>query len=263
MNKKTMILLIPMLFLATCCYAETDKNVSSKIAAEKTPSEAEYWVIRSQALTELIPFLTIMRTEARNYYNMLTDYLEHIGKGEEFLKSGIKGSDSPAEYVKAMGNAEAFAEENVELPEKPMTWDQIVELAMEFVRQEGHIPTDVEGAEEIDMIKKICQQKRKHGIKVRDELREIAQNCMDIKAYLDSIDQYDAFLKYAPYKKAQEEEARKERMQKNREKLVAKGRARREQEKQNIWQERQNRLKNSYYRGRYYRGRYDRGRYRR
>jgi hypothetical protein len=256
-EKKKIFILVLTLFVATCVAAETDKNASSEKdaekAGEKDQSKVEYWVIRSQALTELTPFLTKTRTEAKGHYNILTDYLKHIEKGQEFLDSNIKGSSSPAEYAKAIGKSEEFVEKNIELPDKPMTWTQLVEMAMEFIRQEGHIPTDIKDAEELEMFKKICQQKEIYGRKVRDELRGLAQNCMDMKAYLESIDQFEPFLKYARYQKEEKAKARKERMQKGREQLAAKERRRREQKKQNIWQERQNRLGNNYYRGRSYR----------
>ncbi len=256
MQKKIFIFVLTI-FVATCVAAETDKNASSEKDAEKAiekdQSKVEYWVIRSQALTELTPFLTKTRTAAKGHYNMLTDYLKFIGKGQEFLNSGIKSSLNPAEYAKAIGKSEEFVEKNIELPDKPMTWTQLVELAMEFIKQEGHIPTDIKDAEELEMFKKICQQKERYGRKVRDELRGIAQNCMDMKAYLESIDQFDAFLKYARYQKAEKEKARKEQMQKRREEHAAKARDRREQEKQNIWQARQNRLRNNYNRGKNYR----------
>ncbi len=156
--KKKMFIFVLTLFAATSFAAETDKNASSEKAAEKDLSQVEYWVIRSQALTELTPFLTKTRTEAKGHYNMLTDYLKYIGKGQEFLESDIKGSSSPAEYAKAIGKSEEFVEKNIELPDKPMTWTQLIELAMEFIRQEGHIPTDIKDAEELEMFKKICQQ---------------------------------------------------------------------------------------------------------
>ena len=261
MQKKLFIFMLTLV-AATCFAAETDKGTSSETDAEKITekdmAQPEYWVIRSQALTELIPFLAKTRTEARSHYNMLTDYLKHIGKGQEFLDSGIKSSFSPAEYAKAIGKSEEFVEKNIELPDKPMTWDQLIELAMEFVRQEGHIPTDIKDAEELDRFRKICQQKEKYGRKIRDELRKIAQDCMNMKAYLESIDQFDAFLKYTRYQKEEKARARKKGAKEGREEMAAKERRRRELEKKNIWLERQNRLRSNYYRGRNYRGRYER-----
>ncbi len=251
MYKKTTVFLILTLFVTTCFAIAADKDDSARADVQETSSDAEYWVMRSQALTELIPFLTRSRTEAKGHYKVLTDYLKYIEKGQEFLRSNITSSFNPAEYAKAIGKTEEFVEKNIELPEKPWTWEQLVEFAIEFIKQEGYIPTDVKGADEIEMIKKICRQKAKYGRKVRDELRNIAQNCMDMKAYLESIDQFDAFLKYARYQKEEKENAKKKRMQEGNEAKAAAERARREDRKRNEWQERQERLDNRYYRGKY------------
>ncbi|MCJ7540013.1 MAG: hypothetical protein MUO88_10170, partial [Desulfobacterales bacterium] len=238
-----------------------------KVGDDKYVSEEDYWVIRSQALTELIPFLTHTRTEAKGHYKALTDYIKHIGKGQDFLDSGIKGSSSPAEYAKLIGKAEEFEKNNIELPEKYMTWDQLVELAMEFVMNEGYVPTDVNGPEEIEMFKQICEQKEKYGKKVQTDLRKIAQDCMDMKAYLDSINEFEACVKYTRYQKEQKQKARAEEMEGRREDRAAVERSKREtelEERQDLKDarrktaaadrrliERQRRLGHTYYRGRY------------
>ena len=248
---KKMLIVVIMSTLVAVSFAEETAKTESK---DKIQAQADYWVIRSQALTELVPFLTKTRTEARGHYTALTDYLRDIGKGQEFLASGIKSSLSPAEYAQAIGKSEEFVEKNIELPDKPMTWDQLVDLAMEFVKQEGHIPTDVDSAEEIEMIKKVCQQKEKYGRKVRDELRKIAQDCLDMKAYLESIDQFEAGKKYTRYKMEEAAKAKTERLQQGREERAARDRVRREN--QQVWKQRQKHLSNRYYRNRPYRRTY-------
>jgi hypothetical protein len=258
MIKKMLIVVIMSTLVAVSFAEETEKTESkseSKAIVGSTSDaiaeQAEYWIIRSQALTELVPFLTKIRTEARGHYRALTDYLKYIGKGQEFLHSGIKASSSPAEYAKAIGKSEEFVEKNIELPDKPMTWGQLVEWAMEFVKQEGYIPTDVESTEEIEMIKKTCEQKEKYGKKVRDELRKIAQDCMDMKAYLESIDQFEACVKWARYQKEEAAKAKTERLQQGREQRAARDRDRRET--QHVWKQRQKHLGTRYYHNRPYR----------
>lgn len=256
MNKKTSIFLISIVFAATCFAADGD-TAGVALPGKDT---SEYWIIRSQALTELTPFLTRSRTEAKGYYNALTDFLKSIEKGKEFAKSNIKAHLNPADYAKAIGKTERFVEKNIDLPTKPMTWEQLVDFAMGFVLQEGYIPTDVSDNKEIKLIKKICQQKEKYGRKVRDELRKIAQNCMDMKAYLESIDQFEAGKRYTQYQKEEKEKARIKKAKEGKEGLAAKERRRRELHRKNEWQERQKRLKDHYYGGRYYRGRHYRTR---
>lgn len=259
--QKKMFIFVLTLFVATCFAADSDntgpvlpgKDTKNTDPAPVLPGKdtAEYWVIRSQALTELTPFMTRIRTETKGHYKDLTDYLKYIGKGHEFAQSGIKAHFSPAEYAKAIGKTEQFIEKNIELPNKPWTWEQLVKWAMEFVLQEGYIPTDVSGAEEIEMIKKVCQQKEKYGRKVRDELRKIAQDCLDMKAYLESIDQFETGKRYIHYQKEEEEKARMQRAKEGKEDLAREERRRREEKREDVWNERQTRIANRYQRRMY------------
>ncbi len=246
MINRTIVLMGVMFFAATCFGAETNNEKTNPVK-QLDKKSAEYWIVRSQAMTELVPFLTITRTEAKGHYTALTDYLVHVGKGKEFARSGIKASFSPAKYAKAIGKTEDFVEKNIELPDKPFTWDQLVEFAMEFVMEEGYIPTDVDGKKEIEMIKKICRQKEKYGKKVRDELRKVAQECMNMKAYMESIDQFEECIKYSRYQEAEKERAKKERQRQGKDELAARERVRRENQKQNEWRDRQNRIRDRYY----------------
>ncbi len=236
MYKKTITIMILTICVGISFAAENGGDDPiyelKKIGDDKYVSVEDYLVIRSQALTELIPFLTRTRAEAKGHYKALTDYLKHIGKGQDFLDSSITGSSSPAEYVKLIGKAEEFEKNKIKLPEKYMTWDQLLDLAMEFVTNEGYVPTDVEGPEEIDMFKQICERKAKYGKKVQTDLRKIAQDCMDMKAYLDSIKKFEACVKYTRYQKEQKEQAKKEEMERRREEQIAKGRDKREIEKE-------------------------------
>jgi hypothetical protein len=284
--KDSLMILIVIFFTATCIASEPNEPESlqsersqaaepESVKAEPVanipesthslkdidPDSIEYWLIRSQALTELVPFLTITRTEAKGHYNKLISYLEAKDMLRDFAQSGIKGSDSPAAYARAVGKADDFAEKNLSLPEKPRTWPEVLEWAMEYVVQEGYMPTDVSGDEELDMIKKICEQKEKYGRKVRDELRKVAQDCMDMKAYLDSKGQFDIFMKYVRYQKEQDTLARLARSRAGKDQLAAMERERREGQKYNIWQERQDRLSTRYYGDRIYRGGSSRYRY--
>ncbi len=208
----------------------------------------EYWMIRSQALTELSPFLSRARREAKSHYYALTKYIKYTGKGQAFLDSGITVPYNPAEYAKAIGKSEDFVAKNIELPERPMPWEEFVEWAMEFVLNEGYVPAGADGDEEVKMIKNICKQKEAYTKKIRKGLQEVAQNCMEMKAYLESIDQFEACKKYTRYQKEEKDKARRERSKEGRQELAANERARREMEKTNKWAEKQTRIANQYQR---------------
>jgi hypothetical protein len=244
MFSRISIVLIVMAFTSTCFAAGSD---SGDLKLPEKDS-LEYWMVRSQALTELSPFLARTRREAKSDYYALTDYIKYIGKGQEFIDSGINVPFSPAEYAKAIGKSEDFVAKNIELPQKPITWEELVEWAMEFVLDEGFVPLDTESKEEIELIKSICKQKEVYAKKVRKGLRGVAQDCMEMKAYLESIDQFEACIKYTRYQKEEKVKARKERSKEGREKLAANERSRRERQKQNEWREKQTRIANSYQR---------------
>jgi hypothetical protein len=271
MCKKTITIMILTICVGISFAAENggdDIAYELKKVGDNYVSVEEYWVIKSQALTELIPFLTRTRSEAKGHYKALTDYIKHIGKGRDFLDSGITGPSSPAEYARVTGKAEEFEKNNVKLPEKWMTWDQLAELAMEFVVNEGYAPTDVNGPEEIEMFKQICDRKEKYGKKVQTDFQKIAQSCMDMKAYLDSIDQFEAGVKYTRYLKEEKEKASAEDMKYRREQRAAVASSKRETKierreslkerrrerafNDRMYAERRKRLSHTYYRG-YYR----------
>jgi len=271
MCKKTITIMILTICVGISFAAEKggdDSGYELKKVGDNYVSVEEYWVIRSQASTELIPFLTRLRREARGYYKSLTDYIKHIGKGQDFLDTHITGPSGPADYARLTGKAEEFEKKNIKLPEKWNTWDQLVDLAMEFVLYEGFEPTDVNGSEEIEMFKQICERKEKYGKKVQTDFQKIAQSCMDMKAYLDSIDQFEAGVKYTRYLKEEKEKARAEDMKYRREQRTAVARSKRETKierreslkerrrerafNDRMYAERRKRLSHTYYRG-YYR----------
>jgi len=274
MCKITIIIMILTVCAGISFAAETDVNslITSKKVGDMYVSVEDYWVIRSHALTELIPFLTSTRREAKGYYKALTDYIKYIGKGQDYLDGHIKGPSSPAEYARLTGKAEDFAKKDIKLPEKFMTWDQLVELAMEFSLNEGYVPTDVTGPEEVVMIQQICDQKERYGKKVQVDLRKTVQDCLDLKAFLDSIDQFEACVKYTRYQEEEKRKAQQAKMRMRREDGVSVERSKRETERERresirnarqdeavderLSRERRKRLGYSYYGGRYRRGRY-------
>ena len=127
---------------------------------------AEYWIVRSQALTELIPFLTEKRVEFNDYYRLMIQYLDEIEQRVDYNRSGITAPDTAETYARALGIYETLMQEGVKLPDNRPTWDQFVELAMQHVLSEGYMLTQLSGEEELAMIKKICEQKEVDGQKV-------------------------------------------------------------------------------------------------
>ena len=249
-----------ILVCAICTVGFAVENAEKRSEQSEAPLEvklppkdsATYWVVRSQTMTELIPFLTKKRTEFKGHFKMITQYLDKIGKGEDFLRSGVKAPDTPEAYAKALGLSDKVAERRIEWPDKPLTWEQVVEFGMGHVLYEGYMPTDVSGEEEVEMIKKICKQKEKYGQKVRKEMREDVKRCLNIWTYLGTINKQEEARVYAFLEKEKLEKARQEELLRVRDYSREMRRQKIEAEKRNDWLRRQDRLNNRYNRYYYY-----------
>ena len=213
--KTVTVIIVVVMAVGIVLGAETttvggDKNVVGKdmVAAPtlKLPSKdiAEYWVIRTQTMTEFIPFLTQKRSEFKETSELLAQFLVKIDKAQDFLNSGVKAPNDPKLYMEVIGVADRVAQVDVNLPEKPLTWEQSVELAMGIIMYDGYLPTDVADEEELQTIKRLCFQKEKYGKKVRKELRDLVQKCLNVWYYLDTIDKQAAFKEFAYLKKEME-----------------------------------------------------------
>jgi hypothetical protein len=215
----------------------------------------EYWVIRSQACTEFIPLLTQLRSEKKETVDLMIQFLKKIGKAQDFLKSGVKAPKSSELFFKEMGDDKIYAELGLDLPKKPLDWEQAIEDGMKFVLSEGYLPTNVAGEEELAMIKQLCAQKETYGKKVRKELHETIWEGLDIWFYLETIGQQEACEEFVHSQFEAEQLAKEQEGEQVKGERKEKEFQRREQQKQNVWQERQDRLRNRYYGNRRYNNR--------
>ena len=126
-----------------------------------------------QALVELVPHLTKKRAEFKEHLKMATDYLVSIGMAEDFAGSDIDAEFSTKVYAETFGLTEELKEKNIPLTNKPLTWEDSVELSMRCVLIEGYLPTQIEGDEELAMYKEVCEGKERYGKKVLEDLREL------------------------------------------------------------------------------------------
>lgn len=222
---------------------ETDQEQEFKMPSKESEG---YWTIRSQAMTDLMPFLTGKRKEMKENIQLLADYLLMIDRASDFAASDIEVPDDPELYAKAIGIYDKLKDKKVAIPEKSLTWDETAELAMRFVLMDGYVPVDVDGQAELEQYKKICLQKERYAKKVRQELRGYTTKCLKAWLYLGTIDEQANYRTYAFEVKAEAAAAKKEYYRRGREELASRERARREQTRQNNWQARQNRA-NRYY----------------
>jgi hypothetical protein len=158
---------------------------------------AEYWIVRSQAMTEFIPFLTKKRTEVKKIRQFLADYLLRIEKADEFSNKKMPVVFDGKLYAEILRIREDLQETNIEIPQERPSWDALVEIAMQHIVFEGYWPTDIEEGDEADMYIEICKKKEAYGKKVRQDLRSILDQSAKMWRYLDSIGKLDDFKAYA------------------------------------------------------------------
>ena len=157
---------------------------------------AEYWVVRSQTMTELIPFLTKKRTEIKKKRLLLADYLLKIDKADDFADRKMPIAYDPRVYAEILQIGEAFEKMNVEIPKERPSWEALVEFAMQHVIFEGYWPTDIEEGSETELYIAICKKKEEYGNKVRGDLRSLMDQSARMWVYLEQIKELGAFKAY-------------------------------------------------------------------
>jgi hypothetical protein len=223
---------------------DTQTPAATQFDQIKLPSvdTAEYWVVRTQAVTELTSFMTKKRSEVKAKLGYFKDYIDQIGKTDEAIVSNMQGADDPKLRLQVLGVLDNLESKNIPIPQKPLSWEELVEFAMKFVLNEGYLPVTIEGQEELDNFKKILERKEQFCIKVRKDAEAIVVVAVKSWLYLGTIDKQQDFRLYMLNRKQQEKQAVEDQRRAILDDKVAADRQRREQEKQNIWQNRQDRL---------------------
>lgn len=161
-------------------------------AALPEKDSAQYWVVRSEAVQELTPFLTKKRSEMKTRRKLLADYLLEIGKATDFDAQNLPVKYDPAVYAEILSIGPGLQQMNVQPPAERPSWDLLVEIAMQHVLFEGYLPTEVEETEK-DQFAAACRKKEEYGQKVRSDLRTIMDQCARMWVYLDQIGQLSDF----------------------------------------------------------------------
>jgi len=211
MNKKLFIslsLLIPLSWFYTEANAAEAQQLRKPLPPQDSP---EYWVLRSEAVRELTAFMTKKRKELKDKYAYFPGYLEEIGKTADFRSSGRKIPGDVKYRLEVLGLLDAFEQRNIQLPENPMNWTQVINVAMQFVWAEGHLETNIESGEELQRFKDILQRKERFCMKVRSDVKVTVDACVQAWFYLETIDQQPGFRVYVFQEQLKENEAKMKR----------------------------------------------------
>jgi hypothetical protein len=164
-----------------------------KLPVKDTP---EYWNVRSEAMGELLPFLTKKRADIKKHQKVLVDYLTKLGKAEEFASLNIPIAYDPAIYAEIAQVGQGLKEMNIPAPKTRPTWEDIMDIAMKHVLFEGYLPTQMEEGDELTEFINMCKKKEEYGQKVRKDLRTSLDQCARIWVYLIKINKKDEFKAY-------------------------------------------------------------------
>jgi len=155
----------------------------------------EYWNVRSEAISEFLPFLTKKRAEMKSDRQLFEDYLLKSGKASEFAAKNIPVPNDPKVYFEILQMGQALQDMNIPKPKKRPSWNEIMDVVMKHVVFEGYLPTTVQ-EDELTQYIQICNQKEQYGQKVRKDLRSALDQCARMWVYLDSIGKLDDFKAY-------------------------------------------------------------------
>jgi hypothetical protein len=239
MNKTLLVSLSLLMSFSWLCAESLAAEAQASHVLLPSQDSPEYWVLRSEAVRELTSFMTTKRRELKEKYAYLPGYLEEIGKTKDFQTNKIKVPDNPKYRLEVLGLLDAFEQKNIQLPKKTLSWNQVVDIAMQFVWEEGYLDVDIESGEELQSFKNILQRKERFSRKVRSDVKGTVDACVQAWYYLETIDQQQGFHAYMAQEVLKEEEAK------------AKARAERtarlrEEHRQEEQQRRQNRLRYKY-----------------
>jgi hypothetical protein len=174
--------------------AERSRFEAIELPAKDSP---EYWVVRSDAITELTPVLTQKRKEMKQKRQMLADYLLKIGKGQDMASKNIEVPDDPMLYAKALGVDNVYAEKDIDVPKGLPTWEETAEFAMRFIIDEGYVPMQFDGQDDIADFIQVAKQKEQYAQKVRKEMRSYVKDALKMWIYLGQIGEQSAAKEWA------------------------------------------------------------------
>lgn len=164
-----------------------------QLPAKDTP---EYWNVRSEAITELLPFLTKKRSDVKKLSKVLADYILKNNLGADFSAQNIPVTYDSEIYAEILQIGPGLKDMNIPAPKSRPSWDEIMEIAMKHVIFEGYLPTAIEEGDDLKAFVDMCKKKEEYGQKVRQDGRTTLDQCARVWVFLKSINKKDEFKAY-------------------------------------------------------------------
>lgn len=206
MKKSILFLCVVSLFAwggSICAQEAVEVEEEVQLPPENSP---EYSVVRSCAVSELTSFFSRKRIELTENLNIFTAFLDKLGKADEFITTPVEVPQDPAQRFAVLGILEdEFVARNIRIPEKPMSWEQMIEMAMQFVVAEGYLPVEFSDGEELKAYREVLKRREALPRKMRSDITNQVDACLKAWVYLGTINQQQGFKLY----RFQEQEKKK------------------------------------------------------
>jgi hypothetical protein len=174
---------------------QNDAGQSSEEIKIPPKNSAEYWNVRSEAISEFLPFLTKKRKEMKSDQQLFIDFLEKNNMASDFAATNSPVPNDPSVYFAILQIGQGLEDMNIPKPKDRPSWEELMEIVMQHVLVEGYLPTTIE-EDELTHYIQICKQKEQYGQKVRQGLRSALDQCARMWVYLDSIGKLGDFKAY-------------------------------------------------------------------
>lgn len=184
--------------------ATPTQSAQAQPAAESQPEEIqlpakdtpEYWNVRSEAIGELLPFLTKKRADVKKLQKVLADYILKNNLGADFSAQNIPVEYNAEIYAEILQIGQGLKDMKIPAPKSRPSWDEIMEIAMKHVIFEGYLPTAIEEKEELQQFIDMCKKKEEYGQKVRQDGRTTLDQCARAWVFLKALNKKDEFKAY-------------------------------------------------------------------
>ncbi len=209
MNKRIALLIAIVGFLAwfgsvNAQEAEDEVQVPAK-------GTAEYWVVRSRGVSELTGFLSRKRLDLKENLSIFAVFLDKVGKTGDFSTTPVEVSDDPKLRFQVLGILEEdLADRNIQMPKKPMSLEQMVEIGMEIVVSDGYLTVHFSDGQELKNYKDVLKRRESSLRKIRSDVHAQVEACLRAWSYLGTINQQDGFKLFRFNLKEEERRAKEE-----------------------------------------------------
>jgi hypothetical protein len=192
--KKCMVLSCVVVSILAWCGSVYAQDAVEEQVQLPAKDSAEYAVVRSRAVSDLTSFLTKKRIDLDENLAYFVAFLDKLGKADDFITTPMDIPKDPKQRFAVLGVLEdEFADRNIRVPEKAMSWNEMMEIAMRFRIAEGYLPVSFADGEELKTYKDILKRRESLPRKMWADVNKKVEACLKAWTYLGTINQQQGF----------------------------------------------------------------------